>query len=889
MSFGGMTFLAPLVLLGLLTLPIVWWILRISPPKPREQIFPPLRILEDVQAEEETPAGTPLWLLIFRLLMVALAVFALAQPIFQSAQSDTRKRPTLYIDQSVFSAPIWDDIIDEAERIARLAQRDNLDVSLILSEGKPTGFQPAREALETLKSLQPVNYVSPLDLSNAPENTDIYVLSSGLTTSETQNLPSRAVIFKPDINPVILPGEVRETAQGFDSDWFRPSKQSALTHTIEALGAGGGVIASEELRFGPGAELGTVSFSLPAQLRSRVARLRVSGARSAAAVKLLDDSFGRPLVGVLRANADTSSPLLTEPFYAKQALLPFADVFEGDQETLLSLKPSILVMSDSQRSDDDSIRAFVAEGGILIRFAGPRLAKRPDDLLPVTLRVGDRAIGGALAWESPQKLEAFTVDSPFAGLAIPDDVTVSKQVMAEPGIETDSRTWARLEDGSPVVTSVGLGQGRVVLFHVTAGPDWSNLALSGLYVDMLQRLLPLAKGRTVEQTESTANWMLDRELDAFGRLQSPPPGLPTLTNEKFETISASLEARPGTYRQGTRIRSLPVIREPARVKDFTVAGGASSQSYGQTSESSLMGKLLGVALFALALDALFALIASGRIGYLKPLRNVTALLFIGLILSPDALAQDEGRIAEAATGLHLAFIETGDTRRDELSRVALEGLSEQLAARTTIEPVGVHGIASDARGLEMYPFLYWPVRRDTPALSPAARMNVNAYMAAGGTLVFDTGDEGDRVLRAGEPHPGLKRVSEGLDIPRLSETPEDHVLTKSFYLLSTFPGRWANGPVFVQAAEAGSGGRDGVSPVIIGSNDWAAGWAVTNEDGALVDLEYDIPRQREMSIRFGVNIAMYALSGNYKADQVHAAALVERLGKGKRELPGEID
>jgi len=84
MSFAGLTFLAPLVLIGLLTLPLVWWILRISPPKPREQIFPPLRILEGVQAEEETPAGTPLWLLIFRLLMVALVAIALAQPIFKS-------------------------------------------------------------------------------------------------------------------------------------------------------------------------------------------------------------------------------------------------------------------------------------------------------------------------------------------------------------------------------------------------------------------------------------------------------------------------------------------------------------------------------------------------------------------------------------------------------------------------------------------------------------------------------------------------------------------------------------------------------------------------------------------------------------------------------------
>ena len=111
MSFAGMTFLAPLVLLGLLTLPFVWWILRISPPKPRDQIFPPLRILEGVQSEEETPAGTPLWLLLFRLLMVALVTFALAQPIIKSATSETLSRPTILIDQSVFSAPVWEDII----------------------------------------------------------------------------------------------------------------------------------------------------------------------------------------------------------------------------------------------------------------------------------------------------------------------------------------------------------------------------------------------------------------------------------------------------------------------------------------------------------------------------------------------------------------------------------------------------------------------------------------------------------------------------------------------------------------------------------------------------------------------------------------------------------
>jgi len=198
MSFGGLTFLAPLVLIGLLTLPLVWWILRISPPKPREQIFPPLRILEGVQAEEETPAGTPLWLLIFRLLMVSLVAVALAQPILKSTQSDAVSRPTILIDQSVFSAPVWNDLIDEAERLTRIAQRNNLDVSLIPSEDAALGFQPAREVLETLKTLQPVSYASTFDTPNIETRSSIYILSSGLSTSRNESLPSSATVFTPE-------------------------------------------------------------------------------------------------------------------------------------------------------------------------------------------------------------------------------------------------------------------------------------------------------------------------------------------------------------------------------------------------------------------------------------------------------------------------------------------------------------------------------------------------------------------------------------------------------------------------------------------------------------------------------------------------------------------
>lgn len=892
MSFGALSLIAPLTLIGLLALPIVWLILRISPPAPKREIFPPLSILRGVETEEETPNATPIWLLLFRLLMVALAVFALSLPVLTRDDAGENSALTLIIDDSAASAPVWNDLLDDARSRLRDAQRDNADVILVTSETEEAEVIPATEALQQLQRLQPRPILTSLSLPDLPDDRQTFFLTSGVVlTDDTMINPQLraldATIVKAEPQPrLIVPGDVREISAGFESDWH--AFGSGGSYTIEALSSRDTVLAAEPISFSLGADMATASISLPPQLRSQVVRLRVAGQRAGASTKLLDDSFGRPLVGVLAPPSGTASPLLNEDYYAQQALDPFADIFIGDPESVLSLNPSVLVMPDSMGSASEAITAYVEDGGVLIRFSGPQLARDPDDLIPVDLREGGRSIGGALAWETPQRIAPFTAESPFAGLDIPADVTISTQVMARPGAVTDARTWARLEDGSPIVTSATRGDGRVILFHVTAGPQWSNLAISGLYVDMLKRILPLAKARTVRPTdEGQGDWVLDRTLSAFGDLRPPPPNPVSIPDAAWASESPS--ALPGYYRQGVRTRAANVVTDPDQLEPLNVEGLIVAQTISD-GPRSFAGLLLALALIMLAIDMIFSAHLSGRLRNLIPTRRTANLASIGfaflaastLMIAPPADAQDvtvDQRIAEAAQGLYLAYIETGDVRLDELSEFAIEGLSRQLTLRTTIEPDGVHGVGLDDEGLELYPFLYWPVRLDTPALTEEEQESLNAYIAAGGTLVIDTADEAERALRGSTPHPGLSRVTDGLNIGRLTAIPSDHVLTKSFYLMDVFPGRWANGPVYVEAANATATGRDGVSSVIIGSQDWAAGWAMDPDNRPLIELERDIPRQREMSVRFGVNLAMYTLSGNYKADQVHAAELIRRLGE----------
>jgi hypothetical protein len=235
---------------------------------------------------------------------------------------------------------------------------------------------------------------------------------------------------------------------------------------------------------------------------------------------------------------------------------------------------------------------------------------------------------------------------------------------------------------------------------------------------------------------------------------------------------------------------------------------------------------------------------------------------------------------EATLNVRLAYVITGDARTDETSKLGLEGLSYVLSKRTAIEPDGPLGVDVEADELAFFALIYWPMTPSQPVPSPAAMQRLNTYIKSGGTIVFDTRDAGEVVVDPFGGGPGaqkLKEIARGLSIPALVPAPPEHVLTKAFYLLNDFPGRFARGQVWVEATRAR--GEDEVSSIILGSNDWAGAWASDAGGRALYAVVPGGEVQREMAFRFGVNLVMYALTGNYKADQVSAPAILERLGQ----------
>ena len=507
-------------------------------------------------------------------------------------------------------------------------------------------------------------------------------------------------------------------------------------------------------------------------------------------------------------------------------------------------------------------------GGLLVRFAGPRLANASDDLLPVRLRPGARSLGGALAWEQAQGLAPFADDSPFAGLSPPADVHVRAHVIAEPISLEQASVWASLSDGAPIVTAAPRGDGLIVLFHVSAGPVWSDLPLSGLYVDMLRRSLAFA-GRT-QRAENAQNasgpYVAERLLDGFGALRPAESDAASIPAERFARIQTGPEAPPGLYSRGGLSAAFNAARGDESLSALQLPQGIARARLGQREERPLAWAFLGAAAVLLALDLLIALFLAGRLPRLpkRAASSAAALIAFFLLFTPHAHAQQ----TDPTQVLRLAYVRTGDSDLDATSRAGLEALSQTLRDRTAVEPGAPIAVDLARDDLSALPFLYWPASTNPARLSDVALENLGHYLSIGGLLLLDTREMGRAAPRGREP---AGMMLAGLGVPPLEPVTTDHVAARSFYLLRSFTGRTTSAHLWAESGAAAAS-RDGVAALFIGDGDWAAAWSGrANLPGGA--------RQRELALRFGVNLVMVALTGNYKADQVHVPALLERLGR----------
>ncbi len=900
----GITFLAPWVLTVLVGLPILWIILRSVPPRPKTHFFAAVTLLQGIKDRETSAAKTPWWFIVLRMVAVVALIVAIAGPrIHHDENRAVSDNVLIVIDGGWASAPNAQmarsfainrvraafgdgrrfavlNIVEPGAIVWQIAQ----DVDAILNEWQPRPWAPNWESAAHVVT----------DL--VEKQFDTIWLSDGISYAGARDplltnfeMAGQVSIFEPNANLIVIQdvsvenGETRVRLKSMG-----PTIQDGILR-LHGVDPALKPIVIQDFTFPAfdGAGEYDVTFRAPNELMSRVTKFEIVGQSHIGANFAVADQLRRPKIAIMKSSAGSETLDVLDPLhYVETAVQTIGEVQIGTVPEMLLMSPDVMISADVVGiAHQNEVLDWVKSGGTLMRFAGPRMAAAAEDelfydpLMPVKLRHGGRDLGGAMSWDKPKAVDEFARNSVFAGLTIPSDLRIKTQVLAQPDPDLAGQTLSSLEDKTPLVTSKTIGAGRVVLFHVTANAEWSNLPLSGLFVEMLTRVIrPNMAPQDIALIDGLT-WTPVFAMDAFGGLKAVDD-LGAVSGKQIASASIMRDVPIGVYRAGdyTIARNLgSVIDVPSPMKWPSTVSVYSDTDRQSDIDLRALFLLIGFSIFFV--DIFASLWVSGR------LNAATMIIAIAvLILNPHPSKADQTVPDEFA----LAHIITGDRDVDNLAHAGMIGLSDTLFQRTSIEPSSPVGVDLERDEISLYSLLYWPITTKQPRPSVEAYAKLNTFFTSGGVILFDTRDAGQG--RTSTNNAALRELLSPLVIPPLEIVPDDHVLTRAFYLLQSFPGRFSNGPIWIETSTTKSGQsdeqpfrdlNDGVTPVLIGGNDWAAAWAVDDLGRPLVPIGRGFAgeQQREMARRFGVNLVMHVLMGNYKSDQVHVPALLERLGQ----------
>lgn len=903
MSLSAITFLYPAMLAGLMVLPIVWLLIRSAPRSPKTVVFPAARILRGLKSNRRDIQRAPIWQTILRCLILTLLIIAAARPVMNRNDFAADDGAILIIaDNGWDSAANWRQYRTALDQIANQARFDLQTVYIAQTVPEAAGastwklpdivgpVSPA-DTTSLFDRLQPrpwsADYTALSDLiSERPEMNrsvgSILWLTGQMDSPDKAELASELLdiapitIISPTTTDRIAIRSLNRSGTGMVATLSHNRDDLPRTVNLLARGERGNVILRHSVDLAANTDQSDVAIMLPSDISNAIQSVGIEGIESAATMFQTGARWQQRRVGVVASSGDGPGVLSDQYFFLDRALSPYADVTYAPLGTLLENGVDVLVSAgpiSGLGSQFDALERWINQGGMLVRFAGDSSSQIGNDFLPVRLRLGNRDFGGSMSWEKPKRLLDFPENSPFHGIAVPGDITVTRQLLAEPDPDIVSKTWARLTDGTPLITSAPRNAGRLVLFHVTPWADWSKLPMSGLFVELWQKILPLASPSNRSDAELQSSLPAQTVLDGFGHPHQPDALiLPVQT----PLPTPSPRHPPGIYGENGQAVALnlgPSLTDIGR--DVVWPSGVSTREVTDQSQIDLAALCLLAAFILVLFDALILLVLN-HVSLRRSRRsNALTSVLLAVILTGASIAVmhpshsvASTTLPEAALQPRLAYLETGNAPVDRLSHAGMTGLTEILRRRSAADLNSVDGINPETDELSFYPLIYWPLVDGQEPFSERAQDRLNRYLNNGGMILIDSRDREVEPAR-------LRRLLAGLEVPLLDRAPSDHILFRSFYLLDHAFGRFSE-PLWLDARP--SQRLDGVASVLFGGNDWASAWIIPEGRDDLRNEDIS-PRQREMAYRFGVNLVMYALTGSYKGDQVHIPAILERLGR----------
>ena len=884
-------------LFGLLLIPIIWIIVKSFPPVPKSYNFSSFFLLDKIEHDAPKNEKTPLWLVIFRIFFFILIVLFFSKPFIKNNSSVTDEKYEKYLiiaDTGWSMAKDWHKFKELIQEISQEAEKNKkeilffhsnlntykdlkiFDTSFALSNYLenlyPQPLQFTKGSLDKLMQDESIFKKSKVFIVSSKfdfQNFNTYYKKFNLINNYSNNY-----YFINPLDTVLIINNIKVTQDEIICEVLRLGKNNFKQNfflNVETIN--NEIIYRNKHSIKENENNKIINLSFPTEVFNQIKSIKIVGQNHAGAKYYFDDFSKRKNIAILNDNEFyKESPLLSPVYYLKKSLDSKHNIKVGKIDNIIKQEFSTIIIPETGKilnEHNKQLNDWLLKGGNLIRFSGNSLVQEKSNFLPsqdTYSRI--RNIEGQLTINNKLFISNFEKDSIFAGLQIPQDIIINKQLIFDT-YSKQVNVLAKLNDNTPLVSMKKFGEGKIILFHIGANNDWSNLPISSLFPDMLNRVLLFSKN---DNSSNLKNLNLNKEIDGFGNLVLPKKIVTLDSFDKLETVKPSYNTPPGQYENNQISIALNLstnINQHQSEKIYT----SMLSDYSFVSTKDLSSSILKIILTMFILDILLSIMIKNNLNFSRIFANrnnllVIVLFFITFIKLDNISASDT----------FLAYVKIKNSQINNISENGLETIRNLLITRTSINPKGVIGLDIKSDNIYSYPFIYWPLTKNLLSIKKPEIIKIKNYLDNGGIFFFDIIGFSRKNLNLKEKKfQEIRKFLNEIEANELSIIPKGHTLTKSFYLLNKFPGKWDNKILFVENSNLQY--KDGVSSIILGFNNWSKAWAVDDNNLPLFPVVPGGERQRELSYRFGINIAMYALTGNYKSDQIHSKSILKRLSK----------
>ncbi len=882
-------------------MPIIFFIIKYYPPRPAEKNFSSLYLFTDITIKKNTKSKFPLWLLIFRLILCFLIILFFSDPYLTkgSDKKSNFKNYTIISDNNWSISNNWQYYKSIIKEIVLEAESNNKEVHFYLStlseKLTPTIFNTYNEAIDFINNNPPSpiqtsrkNINEILKKNNFFKSSKTFFIFSNFDSATEESQKETLNIIKENnpsieiINPVKKITFFEKVVINHESFELKVSRKGIYTDnsfSIQAIGKNKRILFEKKFYFEDASNEYKVLESLPAATINQIFKIKILDENHAGAYFYLDDFKKRVSVGIFSENNSAlEKPLLSSTYYLKKSLGKSHSISVASIKKLLDNQKSIIFLpsySKLIKSDHRKLEEWVKAGGVLVRFSDKSLVSKRSLYFDQKLYYQSvRNIAKDFSLNAKLNINAFKDNTILSNLEIPLDLQFKKQLIID-SFESDVTTLASLEDQSPLITMKNIGSGKVILFHVTSNNEWSNLPLSSLFSDIISRLLLIPKFKVNSNNQEMT---MKQKINSFGELIDPLKNYSFVNQSKSSINYPSIQVPVGIYEN----ENLSIA--------LNLAGNLNTESfYGEVNENILiknsyeksvfkLKNLILITLFIMFLiDMIINLMLKKNFLFKKAFKksSIIALFLLFFIVTFNI---NNLQANENYNKIFLAYVKTEDALLNQIAFKGLESLRKYLIERTSVNPKGVKEVDILRDKIFYFPLLYWQVVEEIPDFNEEIINKINNYLVSGGIIIFDLVNLSNTSISLEESRLNeLKVLFSELGVNNLKQIDSNHTLVKSYYLLDTFPGRFDRKVLLIDTDNLDN--KDGVSSVIVGLNHWVGAWAKDKNNYPLYQAVPGGERQREISFRFGINLIMYALTGNYKSDQIHNKSILQRLQK----------